>query len=148
MALSCPAVTPSLSLRARYWAIWQAQDDGHALGQRNGTAGVEVAVQIALHQPQIHRRLDIGSGPVALRHVGVGLDGHRVAYGVPAGGGGHRQLGELGPGNGGAQVQVTTLVAHHNVQGGQHLGGLLLGRRGGQGRRSQPQHQHHGQQAG
>ena len=85
---------------------------------------------------------------MVLGHVGVGLYRHRVPHGVPAGGGGHRQLGELRPGDGALQGQVSVLVPHHDVQRRQDLGNLLFRRGGGQGGGGQPQQQHHRQQTG
>ena len=81
-------------------------------------------------------------------YVGVGPDGNGVPHAVPQGGGGHRHLGELRTGDGAVQLQVAVFIAHHDVQGGQHLGGLGLRGGGGQRRRHQTQDQHRRQQTG
>ena len=53
---------------------------------------------------------------MVLRYIGVGFDGDGVAHRLPHGGGGYRQLGKFCAGDGFIQVQVSVLVAHHNVQ--------------------------------
>ncbi|MPN18871.1 hypothetical protein SDC9_166236 [bioreactor metagenome] len=116
----------------------QPQGHGNAFGQGDGVARAEGAVQIAGNQTALHRRLHIGGGPVGVGHVGIGRD-----QGLPAGavlpcGHGQHHFGELRPGDGPGEHQVACAVSHHDIQGGQGGGGILLrgGRRQRTGKRS------------
>ena len=120
----------------------QLQDNGHALGQGDLIGGAESAVRVSGDKPSGYAGLYKASRPMGIGYVRVG-GGGSLSHLVSVGGGLDRHGDKLGPGDGAVQLHVALAVAHHNTQGVDYLGHLLLGRdRGGAGAGRQYQHPH------
>ena len=84
-------------------------------------------------KPSGYAGLYKASRPMGIGYVRVG-GGGSLSHLVSVGGGLARHGDKLGPGDGAVQLHVALAVAHHNTQGVDYLGHLLLGRdRGGAG---------------